>query len=165
MAIRSFKQAILDALGLFLNKLKTTYVTSTASNAGDNLALAASAGYNLQQQINNKTTDNDISATFTALSDITMVEQRVRRIGDQVIFYLEPRKFNASANTWIQIGNMSYKPLTNMYYSVVSTNSSYTPLGYGLAQLRADTGLIQVICNNVSGGYFFISGTYTTASS
>ena len=48
----SIKEHLLHTLGMFWDKLKTTYVTSTSSNAGNNLALAASAGYNLQQQIN-----------------------------------------------------------------------------------------------------------------
>lgn len=48
MAVTTIKQKIIDALSMFYNNLKTTYVTSTASNSGNNLALAASAGYNLQ---------------------------------------------------------------------------------------------------------------------
>lgn len=161
----SIKEHLLHTLGMFWDKLKTTYVTSTASNAGNNLALAASAGYNLQQQINNRTTDNDISSTFTPVSGVTVLERRIRRIGNQVIFYIEAFKSGAAANQWIHLGNMSNIPLTNMYYPVVVTNGSYQPTGHGIAQVRADTGLIQVIVNDASGGYLFISGTYTTASS
>lgn len=67
--VTTFKQKILNALSMFWGKLKTTYVTSTASNAGNNLALAASAGYNLQQQINTLNSkfiyDNNFQLTGT----------------------------------------------------------------------------------------------------
>lgn len=52
MAAVTIKQRILDALSMFLHNIQQTYVTSTASNSGNSVALAASAGYNLQQQIN-----------------------------------------------------------------------------------------------------------------
>ena len=65
MSAVTIKQRILSALSMFWNKLKTTYVTSTSSNAGDNLALAASAGYNLQQQINSA---NSWSVSSTTVS-------------------------------------------------------------------------------------------------
>ena len=45
------KSKILDALGKFWTKLKTTYVTNCASTT-NNLALAASQGQVLQDQIN-----------------------------------------------------------------------------------------------------------------
>ena len=69
MSAITIKQRILSALSMFWDKLKTTYVTSTASNAGDNLALAASAGYNLQQQINKLTTFSVQKVTVTIASN------------------------------------------------------------------------------------------------
>ena len=69
MSVVTIKQKIIDALSMFYNNLKQTYVTSTASNSGNNVALAASAGYNLQQQINKLTTFSVQKVTVTIASN------------------------------------------------------------------------------------------------
>ena len=64
------KSKILDALGKFWTKLKTTYVTNCASTT-NNLALAASQGKVLQDQINTLNSNKVSMGSNATLASIT----------------------------------------------------------------------------------------------
>ena len=119
MSAVTIKSRILSALGMFWDKLKTTYVTSTASNAGNNLALAASAGYNLQQQIN----ANEIKKATVYNNEVSL------SAGSNTINFSLPADFNESYGVSISWG-WPLSTWTNANVSICKDGTIIDGTGY-----------------------------------